>query len=449
MTDGVRLGRAASAAAVRTHPVPAPSPAAAPRLGWLDALRGAAALCVVFQHVGPWLLPGPFRVEHQRLDLGMFGVFLFFLISGYIVPASLERRGDLRAFWVGRLFRLHPPFVVVTFLGALLPAAHAAVAAHVYRQWPTGVGNALMLSDLLGVDGALRVAWTLSYEMVFYYLVTALFAFGRHRSSGPVALGLAAVGVFAGSALPHRLLSGGAVGEAPVVAATALAAVLALACILTGSRVATRTGAAVLGALALTLVVLNGRTAGFESMSILATMFAGATVHRAEHAQIGRRQAVLCCGLAFVGCLVAGEEQGGRSLNLLWTASAGSWCAGFAGAWAVFLLGWLLRGRPMPRPLRGLGTISYSVYLLHVPLLNSLLWLFAVVRLRPEGLREQVLCCGAFLVVLVALASLTHRWVELPAQRLGRRLVPRSPLDFSAPHPSAGPAATNTRERVH
>ncbi|WP_084699897.1 acyltransferase family protein [Streptacidiphilus anmyonensis] len=414
---------------VRTDPA-----ASAPRLAWLDALRGTAALCVVFQHAGPWLLPGPFRIEHRRVDLGMLGVFLFFLVSGYIVPASLERKGDLRAFWVGRLLRLHPLFVVVVALGSLLPAAHAAVDAHVQRQWPTAVGNALMLPDLLGLDGALRVAWTLSYEMAFYYLVTALFACGRHRSSGPVALALAAVGLFAGGALPRRLLSDSDVGGAPLVAVTALVAVLALACVFTGRRTATRTGAVVLGGLALTLVLLNGRTAGFESMAILSTMFAGTAIQRAEHGGIGRLSAVLCCGLAFTGCLVAGEQQGGRSLGLLWTASAGSWCTGFAGAWALFLLGWLLRRRPVPRPLSAVGAISYGVYLLHVPLLDCLLWLFAVVRFRPEGLRQQLVCSGAFLAVLLAVGFLTYRLVELPAQRLGRRVA--SSLASSTWHPS-------------
>jgi peptidoglycan/LPS O-acetylase OafA/YrhL len=41
--------------------------------------------------------------------LGLYGVFVFFMVSGYIVPASLERRGSVRGFWVSRVFRLYPP----------------------------------------------------------------------------------------------------------------------------------------------------------------------------------------------------------------------------------------------------------------------------------------------------------------------------------------------------
>jgi peptidoglycan/LPS O-acetylase OafA/YrhL len=37
-----------------------------------------------------------------------YGVFVFFLVSGYIVPASLERKGSVHGFWVSRVFRLYP-----------------------------------------------------------------------------------------------------------------------------------------------------------------------------------------------------------------------------------------------------------------------------------------------------------------------------------------------------
>jgi peptidoglycan/LPS O-acetylase OafA/YrhL len=33
---------------------------------------------------------------------------VFFLVSGYIVPASLEHKGDVRSIWVNRVFRLYP-----------------------------------------------------------------------------------------------------------------------------------------------------------------------------------------------------------------------------------------------------------------------------------------------------------------------------------------------------
>src|SRR5579859_5107277 len=89
------------------------------RLAWLDALRGFAALCVVFDH-GSTLLLLPVRTFlYHWFNLGQYGVFVFFLVSGYIIPASLERKGSVRGFWISRAFRLYPMFLVALVLSAV------------------------------------------------------------------------------------------------------------------------------------------------------------------------------------------------------------------------------------------------------------------------------------------------------------------------------------------
>src|SRR5437762_8805346 len=93
------------------------------RLTFLDALRGVAALAVVAQHLGERLWPAFGHVTTFYFQAGQFGVVLFFLCSGFVIPASLERYDSLASFWIGRVCRLFPLYwfslVVAVVLFAL------------------------------------------------------------------------------------------------------------------------------------------------------------------------------------------------------------------------------------------------------------------------------------------------------------------------------------------
>src|SRR4051794_24927356 len=186
-----------------------PTAAETKRMAWLDALRGIAAFFVVLEHSFDPILPELRRSVSPWFNLGKFGVLLFFLISGYVVPASLERRGDLRAFWIGRGFRLYPLFAIAA-AGALLliPAGFGSVPAPLAD--PPGTANLAhlpMLNALTGVPSLVNVFWTLSYEMVFYLLVTALYVFGLHRHSAGISLTCILVAVALGMVLTPAWLT--------------------------------------------------------------------------------------------------------------------------------------------------------------------------------------------------------------------------------------------------
>ena len=70
-----------------------------------------------------------------------------------------------------------------------------------------------------------------------------------------------------------------------------------------------------------------------------------------------------------------------------------------------------LRSRRVPRWLRRLGTISFSVYLMQ-----------ALVLLAVPATPFPVLTAVVWAVVIVAVSEGTYRLVEQPAVRLGRRL---------------------------
>ena len=185
------------------------------RLDWLDALRGYAALVVVLFHLSPVVLGSQRHLAIMRhIDLGKYGVLLFFLVSGYVIPMSLERHGSLRRFWIGRLCRIYPAYLAaITLVAALCAAGWLVWPASIRAETLTAVlGHATMMPELLGQRGAVRVFWTLAYEMTFYLVVSGLFAWRLHRHSGWWAAGLALAGLIGGRSLPNDLF-GATAGE--------------------------------------------------------------------------------------------------------------------------------------------------------------------------------------------------------------------------------------------
>src|SRR5205823_13396422 len=105
------------------------------------------------------------------------------LCSGFIIPASLERHGSLRAFWLNRFFRLYPRywFSLVAALG--LATIHRLTLDMAFRQAP-GMAIAAkltMLQTLFRFPHALAPYWTLTYELLFYAMVSAFFILGLAR----------------------------------------------------------------------------------------------------------------------------------------------------------------------------------------------------------------------------------------------------------------------------
>lgn len=401
-------------------------PAKAPRMGWLDALRGLAALVVVFEHSLDVLLPEVRRATGPWFDFGRYGVFVFFLVSGYVVPFSLERRGSVRQFWAGRFFRLYPAWGVSVVLALLLGAAglsYGLPSAIGDRPWASTLAHLTMLQDLLGVPNVVNVFWTLSYEMVFYLLVTAMFVAGVHRSSARVALGFGVGAAILGVALPSGLLASRWPGGTILAAALLLAG--GLAAMVSRRRGLRRAGVAVVAALALILLVLNSRIGAIESLCIIATMFAGTAIRGIQDGRLRLGPAA-----AMVAIVPALTLAAGMRTPTSWALHANpnplgvDWSIAVGAAWVTFLAGLALRNRSMPRVFVWLGLVSYSVYLLH-PLVIQAIW-HAAGR-DTWGLSAPVRAAWGVVLLATVLtsAALAHRYVERPAQNLGRRLTAR------------------------
>lgn len=101
------------------------------RLDVLDGMRGLAALAVVLYHyMARWAEPAHDRTLYPHgnlsellpglMDYGRFGVFLFFMISGFVIMMTLERCSGLADFTLRRALRLWPAMLVCATLSSLV-----------------------------------------------------------------------------------------------------------------------------------------------------------------------------------------------------------------------------------------------------------------------------------------------------------------------------------------
>jgi exopolysaccharide production protein ExoZ len=109
--------------------------------------------------------------------MGNVGVDLFFVLSGYLIFGSLiSRRQQFLRFMSRRCERIYPAFAAVfatyVILSFAFPAENkipsSATEGIIYL-----VQNFLLLPGLFPIEPMITVAWSLSYEM-FYYLAIPL-----------------------------------------------------------------------------------------------------------------------------------------------------------------------------------------------------------------------------------------------------------------------------------
>jgi peptidoglycan/LPS O-acetylase OafA/YrhL len=384
---------------------------------------------VVYDHLGIRLVPAV-RVQVLRvMDPGLYGVLVFFLISGYIVPASLDRKASIRAFWITRVFRLFPLFSTVIGGLLLLHVLGLPSLRGVDLDSGAALEHAFMLNDLLGGQNLIMVLWTLSYEMVFYLLLTALFTAGWHRLSGRMAMTFGLGALLLGGILPTAWLTYNTIGMTRVASVADLLTMGGLAVAVTTRGLPRSLGAWLAAGTGLVLVVFNGHRLAYEGLTILALMFTGTMLYRAQHGQVSRRAAAAVVGTVFAAVIAAGawHAPGGAADQRQWAITVTLAGLTFAG-------GLLLRDMNVPSCLAWLGVVSYSVYLTFPLLLD----VYDSIPFPQRYHQLNWLQAGVGVIFMAALfgcAALTYRLIEVPMQRLSRRLVTRLELRAREPEP--------------
>ena len=335
------------------------------RLTHLDALRGIAALLVV---AADFIERTPLKDTFffTYVNLGQVGVVIFFLLSGMVIPYSLkEGRHALAAFAVSRLFRLYPAY--------WFSIALAVLSSYWFLSTPVPVSTVLinmtMFQALLKTPDLFGVYWTLIIEMFFYMACAALFSVGLLRKAG--------------------VRFGAAIG------------LLIVALIFAAARFYLAKKIPV--ALPLCLSIMF-----FGSLWRDVSLGAGTASLR----QFVAVWLALFVVLLPVICLLAYNADYGHNENPY--AYLVSYLAGMA-----FALAMTLFFRRHFKSLTYLGTISYSVYLMHPFFLE---WAAHATVLQAQFNPGVFLC---YVLATLLLASVSYRLLEKPSVGVGRAIITR------------------------
>lgn len=343
------------------------SSAESSRLAFVDTLRLIAAGLVVFQHLAERHQSPSIHMLVQ-LAPGVMGVVLFFLISGYVIPFSVRNGIDLRAFFIRRVFRIYPLFLVALAIVAIGGWTGILVQWSDVRDigvidW---VANLLLVQDFVGSPAILGVSWTLIIELIWYAVfAAALIMFGDRAA------------IWLGIFVPVSLV--------------ALASI--------------------------SLVIDTRIPLGRPAMIYAAVL--GYQLYQYHAGNLSRRQLYAALGGFFAVSWFCNIVSFGIFTHphiTLWQA-LGPWTVAPLLFFSILLPASV---RTAPVLNRGLlpmaGAVSYSIYLLH-PIANA----------AAEQYFSGFAIVPAALALTLLLAVLGYRYVELPGIALGRSLAARRP----------------------
>lgn len=150
----------------------------------LDLLRFLAAIAILLYHYGfrghaaDGLCDVGFPALVGAVKYGYLGLYVFFMLSGYVILWSALRRGAAD-FLVSRALRLYPGFWICCTISFLAMLAFGGERYH--ATWPAYWENMTLLSgffDVPWVDGAY---WALFVEVKFYLLVFLVLTLKQER----------------------------------------------------------------------------------------------------------------------------------------------------------------------------------------------------------------------------------------------------------------------------
>jgi len=157
----------------------------------MEGMRGFAVFLVFLVHYSghgrPWLdAQSVLHTIAVALEtMGHGGVDLFFVLSGYLIYGSLiSRPQPFKRFMARRVERIYPAFLVVFAIYLLLSfvfPSESKIPPSAFAGATYLVANLLLLPGIFPIKPLITVAWSLSFELLFYLAIPLLIASFRLR----------------------------------------------------------------------------------------------------------------------------------------------------------------------------------------------------------------------------------------------------------------------------
>ncbi|MGE8048837.1 acyltransferase family protein [Pseudomonas monteilii] len=373
---------------------------ASDRALFANQLRGVAVIAVLIVHwcgvywfsrdvvasyIHAPVVEGPsssmiYWLTIPTFNYGPFGVSIFFLISGFVIPFSLNRLEPAK-FLVARFLRIYPTYIVASLIMLGLVYLSSRYWGQAFAMpWDRLIANLLLLQGNAHYPSIDMVNWTLAIEIKFYIIAALLY-----RS------------IKAGNTLPIILF-----------AVAVLAACEALPGLLAGWDL--RPG-----------LVDSLKT---ELMCVI-FMFIGTGFYHHYTGTYTLRKLLAYITILMTVFLICWPHTD-------WIVQMPSVPQNYVYGFLVFALSYMMKGYFRPfAPLDFIANISYSIYVTH-----SIIGYLSIRILMDRGLSFPVsglLTLGFVLTLAYAL----HRLVEVPTMKMGKaifkhkaRPAPAAPVEL-------------------
>ncbi len=346
------------------------------RLVGLDGIRGLAALFVVLHHCYLLSFPGypastgPFWASW--MIYGHFAVAVFIVLSGFslaVAPARAGWRLDSKGrFFYRRAWRILPTYWPALALSLVVAWTLAPQPGEALPTSKSVVVNGLLVQDIFGAPSPNGAFWSIAVEAQLYLVFPLLILLIRRSGTA-------------------------------VMVATVAAAVVAVGALAPGVSLVDK---------------LMRLTPQFALLFAMGAAAAG--VVRVAHRRVGRRPwlALLAALPVVVVIAVQGSE---------WTIAHLFWVDLALGPCIALLIASVATGKPIhlvrfldTRPVRSLGSFSYSLYLTHAPIVVAF-YTLVIAPWLGHGVVAFLVCLAVAVPLAVIVARLFAALFEFPFTR--------------------------------